>query len=133
MGGGGVKCYCVYRPKLKSLGKLKKTAKPPSKLAMRIPALVLLAGMLTGCASHSIISQRNPTDPGGVILYVEPPGTNYVVLGKVWALWPSSRESSISKLKREAAELGANGIIIQQVDTEMDNGLAIFVDGPRPN
>ncbi len=87
---------------------------------------------LAGCAatSHVITGQpRDPIDPAQVTLYTTAP-PNYEEIGIVEA---SSRNSFsfgdqakmdtvIERLKEEAAALGANGVILQNTNTEGGHG-----------
>ena len=84
----------------------------------RTACLVALA-CISGCAGSAIVTgqERNPIDPAAVTLYDEPPA-QYKVVGIVEA-WSgagvffvsASRKHVFSKLKKEAAKIGANGVI----------------------
>lgn len=83
--------------------------------------------VLSGCASSSVVvgTVRPPIDPEQVRLYVEPPPHYENV-----ALLQASSEASfaltqqqksnkaISRMKQEAADLGANGILLQGIGKE---------------
>lgn len=91
--------------------------------------LIALAAalVLSGCASSSVVvgTVRPPIDPEQVRLYVVPPA-NYENV----ALLQASSEASfaltqqqksnktISRMKQEAADLGANGVLLQSVGKE---------------
>ena len=92
-----------------------------SLLEVPIKAL-LIAGLLSvtaGCAGHATVTgqERSPIDPDDVTLYEEPPA-QYEVVGIVeaWSgtglfLVAASKTHVRSKLKKEAAKIGANGVI----------------------
>ncbi|WP_143703984.1 hypothetical protein [Luteimonas cellulosilyticus] len=87
----------------------------------------VVAAVLSGCASSSVVvgTVRAPIDPEQVRLYVEPPPHFENV-----ALLQASSEASfaltqqqksnktIDRMKQEAADLGANGILLQGVGKE---------------
>ncbi len=86
----------------------------------RIAVLCLLVLFLTGCASGSSIvtgTKRPPIDPGKVKLYLQPP-SNHEVIGIVNASsdagWTEqgSIDYAVQELKKQAAKLGANGVLI---------------------
>jgi len=94
---------------------------------LKLPAFATLIALavLSGCAtSHVMVGQaRPPISPDQVQIYVHPPAGKYVEI----ALLESSSNGSlavgaqaktnvlISRLKAEAASLGANGIILEGV------------------
>lgn len=87
----------------------------------------VVAAVLSGCASSSVVvgTVRAPIDPAQVQLYVEPPAQYENV-----ALLQASSEASfaltqqqksnktIDRMKQEAADLGANGILLQGIGKE---------------
>ncbi|HEX7052010.1 MAG TPA: hypothetical protein VF188_17510 [Longimicrobiales bacterium] len=90
-------------------------------------ALVLLplaAFGITACASGSAIvtgTPRDPIPPEQVVLYLEPPA-EYEVIGLVYAStdagWTQQQkvDAAIKELKKQAAKLGANGVLLESVD-----------------
>lgn len=101
-------------------------------LQQRAPALrrawPAIVAMLTACAtSHVIVGQtRAPISPDEVRLYLHPPAGHYE---EIAILDTSSRNSLsftaqgkadavVDRLKRDAASLGANGILLQNVGDE---------------
>jgi len=81
---------------------------------------ILLAIFLTGCASGSAIitgTTRSVTDPKTVKLYLEEP-SRYEVIGIVEASsdsgWTaqSSQNYAVEELKKQAAKIGANGVLL---------------------
>jgi hypothetical protein len=93
--------------------------------------------LLTACASSSqlIGSARPPTSPDQVRLYLEPPAGEY---DRIAILDASSKRSFsfstqakadvvISRLKQQAAKLGANGIVLQGISDESSGSFATSV------
>lgn len=89
----------------------------------RAQGLILSLGVLilAGCASGSAIvtgESRGRIEPEEVKLYVEEP-KNYDVIGVVKASsgagWSeqASRNYAIKELKKQAARMGANGVILE--------------------
>ena len=81
----------------------------------------VLPCILLGCASGSAIVTGNvrlATDPASVKLYLKEPQKKYEVIGLVHASsdagWTEqeSQDYAIAELKRQAAKLGANGILL---------------------
>jgi hypothetical protein len=77
--------------------------------------------LLVGCASSSVLvgSSRPPIDPSQVRIYLDPPPTYEKVAlldagsRNSWAITDQGKTNKVmERLKREAAELGANGILI---------------------
>ena len=91
---------------------------------LRVPTGLLVAGMLAACtSSHLLVGQaRGSISPDQVQVYLRPPARFEEI-----ALVESSSRASfaitaqarmdkvIERLKKEAALLGANGIVIQNV------------------
>jgi hypothetical protein len=82
--------------------------------------IILLVFILTACASGSSIvtgDKRQPLDPGQVKLYLDPPA-KYEVIGIAKASSDSgwteqgSQDYAIEELKKQAAKLGANGVLL---------------------
>lgn len=123
---------------------------------LRNNTICLIAIFLVGCASGSSIvtgTAREPTDPNQVKLYLESP-INYEIIGIVNASsdagWTEQQsvDYAVQELKKQAAKLGANGVLIEStgeqtstiiggygtgyqyaipVTTETVSGKAIFV------
>lgn len=89
---------------------------------MNIKTVSLLAVLaLTGCASSSVLvgTQRAPIDPSQVRIYLDPPPSYEKVAlldagsRNSWAITDQGKTNKVmERLKAEAAELGANGILI---------------------
>lgn len=105
--------------------------KPISRNA-RLLALWLAVFSLAGCAttSHVITGKpRTPIDPSQVTLYSSPPA-KYEEIAVIDASSRSSfsfgdqkkMDAVIERLKKEAASLGANGVLLQRTGTESGGG-----------
>lgn len=86
---------------------------------------------LLSCASGSVLVtgiQREATNPDNVIIYSEAP-TNYEVIGIVTASsdmgWTEQGDLdyAIEELKKQAAKVGANGIILESLNTVNSGGV----------
>jgi hypothetical protein len=121
------------------------------KQTWRINAVLVAAGfilLVAGCTSTSHVmvgKKRPPISPVAVKVYWDPPAEYEKI-----AILDSSSEWSfkltqqgqmnavIERLKKEAAKLGANGVLLQDVDTRyirtgtLASGTAEFADTPRP-
>jgi type IV pilus biogenesis protein CpaD/CtpE len=83
--------------------------------------LLLLSALLVACASGSAIvtgATRAPLDPAVVKLYIKPP-EKYDVIGIVKAssdagiTEQASQDYAVDELKKQAAKLGANGVLLE--------------------
>lgn len=92
-------------------------------------ALLALSALLVGCADSSAIITghvRPATTPEQVQTFLQPPTRKYEVIGLVSASnhnrpgisRQGKTDQALKQLKIKAAELGANGVIIQQTGTE---------------
>jgi hypothetical protein len=107
---------------------------------LRICAATLLAAcLICGCATTRTIivgQPRPPTSPEAVRVYQVPPRHfERIALinssaGTSW-IFPDrpSMEVGISRLREQAAALGANGVLLEGVYDEPAGGLAIGVGG----
>jgi hypothetical protein len=97
--------------------------------ATALPATTLIIAALTGCVSTrvSMIGPvRAPTSPDRVQVYLEPPQSTYQQIANVsassgWSLTltPGEKiEIVVERLKKEAAKLGANGILLYGVGSQ---------------
>ena len=82
--------------------------------------------LLIGCATGSVVltgTARPSTDPQSVKLYIEEP-KKYDVLGLVEASSDSgwtdqgSQDYAVSELKKQAAKIGANGVLLTTTGTQ---------------
>lgn len=97
--------------------------KPYSKVF----ACCLLVLFLVGCATGSVIltgTARPSTDPQSVKLYLEEP-EKYEVIGLVEASSSSgwtkqgSQNYAVAELKKQAAKIGANGVLLTTTGTQV--------------
>jgi hypothetical protein len=97
----------------------------------RIAAVAaILAALLAGCASSSRVmlsESRPPLDPAQVQIYsVPPPGSVDIAQlessSAVGFGTQGQTDAAIARLKREAAALGANGIVLMGVGTSGSAG-----------
>jgi hypothetical protein len=101
-------------------------------------ATLAAASLISGCATRPIIvgQVRPPISPEAVHVYEMPPRhfEQIAILdsaaGTSW-IFPDrpSMELGISRLREQAAALGANGILLQRVYDVSAGGLAIGVGG----
>jgi len=101
-------------------------------------AAILIASFISGCATHvTIIGPARPAiSPAAVRVYEAPPRHYEQIAiinssaGTTW-LFPDrdSLDDAIADLRREAAALGANGVLLQQVYDRPVGGLSVGVGG----
>ena len=93
--------------------------------------IFIFCSFLLGCASGSVIvtgKQREPINPENVIIYTETP-SYYEVIGIVTASsdmgWTEQGDLNyaIAELKKQAANVGANGIILESLNTVNSGGV----------
>lgn len=105
-------------------------------LAPALAAIVALAGCAT--ASHVMISEPRPAIPvEQVRVYMQPPAGRYVEIALLDASSggftygaQNRNESVLVKLRTEAAKLGANGILLQDMaEVPSSSGVGIGVGG----
>ena len=93
---------------------------------MKLISAVLMSAFLFGCASGTVLltaPPRNPIDVAQVKIYREAPEA-YEVIGMVEAFSEAgtSKEQTqgfaLVELKKQAAKIGANGVIINSIDEE---------------
>ncbi len=94
-----------------------------------ILAALLVAGIaLSGCATSSILvgTQRPETSPDQVKLYLSPPAKYEEIallessnMGRPTFTQQQATNVVIERMKREAAKLGANGILLRGVETRV--------------
>jgi hypothetical protein len=107
------------------------------KTALRLAALAVSAGVVLSCAttSHVITGKaRPPIDPSQVTVYSSPPA-KYQEIAVINATSRSSfsfgaqrkMDTVIERLKKEAALLGANGVLLQATGSEGGGGVGVGV------
>jgi len=102
-----------------------------------LPLLLLVSIIISGCSasSHIIVGDlRTPTLPELVVIYSKPPA-NYEEIAIIdasskhsWAITDQGRiEVAVKRLKEEAANLGANGILLKGTgDLSAGSGYVTF-------
>lgn len=105
--------------------------------SLRISLIALLALFLTSCASTSHVitgKPRAPIDPSLVKIYSVAPA-EYEEIATIDASSRSSfafgdqkkMDAVIERLKKEAASLGANGVLLQSTGSEYGGGVGTGV------
>ena len=97
---------------------------------VRFAGLLLLATTLAGCASTSRVMLGQayaPTDPTQVRIYTTPPAGSVEIAqlessSAVGFGTQGQTDAAIARLKREAAALGANGVILMGVGSTPSAG-----------
>ena len=103
----------------------------------RLCVFLIIAFLLVACAntSHVITGKaRTPIDPAQVKVYSTPP-PNYEEIAVIDATSRSSgsfgdqkkMDAVIARLKKEAASLGANGLLLQNTGSEYGGGVGTGV------
>jgi len=92
----------------------------------KIIVCCLSALLLIGCATGSVVlvgTARPPTDPQSVKLYLKEP-KKYDAIGLVEASSDSgftdqgSQDYAVAELKKQAAKIGANGVLLTTTGTQ---------------
>ncbi len=100
---------------------------------MYVLSLVFSTLLLFGCASGTALvtgTKRTATNAEEVVIYTEPP-EDYEIIGIVTASSDSgwteqgSLDYAVAELKNQAAKIGANGIILQDVSTSNSGGVFV--------
>ena len=91
------------------------------KLAVTLLAFACIGGCITSGSAVVTGQERSPIDPAAVTLYIEPPA-QYDVVGIVDAVSDieffdeAAQERAFVELKKQAAKIGANGVIEWEID-----------------
>ena len=99
------------------------TRRSSLQLFSALPALVALAAFVGGgCASPKVVptTKHEPSMPGAVQIYQKPPAKDYEMLGTVTLKasekykWDDrgNADAAYDELKRQAAAMGANGLLL---------------------
>ncbi len=98
--------------------------------------LVLLAS-IPGCATGSAVvtgQARPPIDPSQVQIYLDPP-SDYETIGLVEASSDvefssqAALDRAVNELKKQAAKIGANGVLLLGTSTESDGSVGYYSGG----
>ena len=107
-----------------------------SRLAGSVVSVVLLAGCST--SSHVLTgTARPPIAPDSVRIYNQPPPGTYEQIATVSASSQGSlaigsqqnMDKAIERLKEEAAKLGANGVLLQNIQDQHSGSIGVGVGG----
>jgi hypothetical protein len=107
------------------------------KLIARLSGIVASALMLASCStsSHVLVgTARPPISPDSVRIYTRPP-PRYEEVARVDATSQASMavtgqqnmDVAIARLKREAAKLGANGVLLEGIQDQQSGALGTGV------
>lgn len=97
--------------------------------------VVTLIIVANSCATGTALVtgiQRPATDPYSVVLYTEIPNFEYEVIGIVTASSDAGLTEqgdlnyAVEELKRQAAKIGANGVILENVSTSNSGGVFCY-------
>lgn len=104
-------------------------------LAISVASLLsLFSFLIFSCASGTVLvtgTQRPATNADEVVVYTEAP-EKYEVIGIVTASsdagWTAqgSLDYAIAELKKQAAKIGANGVIVESVGTSNSGGVIMY-------
>jgi hypothetical protein len=112
---------------------------------LSLPAVTLISALtvLAGCASSHVLTgtPRPPISPDQVTVYVSPPPVQYE---QIAILNTSSRGSFsftaqgktdkvIARLKEQAAKLGANGLLLQNIEDRQSGSIGTGFGGASGN
>jgi hypothetical protein len=107
-----------------------------SRLSVTIVCTVLLAGC--SASSHVLTgTARPPIAPDSVRIYNQPPPGKYEEIATVTASSQGSfaiggqqnMDAAIARLKEEAAKLGANGVLIKDIQDQHSGSIGVGVGG----
>lgn len=93
-----------------------------------ISTLTACAALDTSEATHILsVQQHPPTDVASVSIYIEKPSFNYIVIGIVESRGMAfffggekrDQELAMQALKQEAANIGADGVIISESNQQI--------------
>ena len=110
---------------------------------MKNACALLVAFVLAGCAasSHILTGQKRPAiEPAQVKLYSKPPAKFEEVAiieassRNSWAVTDQGKvDVVVERLKEQAAQLGANGVLLQMTGSESVGGIVTgFASGSNP-
>jgi hypothetical protein len=99
------------------------TRRSSLKFVPVLPALMALVAFVGGgCATPKVVpaTKHDPATPGAVQIYQKPPAKDYEILGTVTLKaseqykWDNrgNADAAYDELKRQAAALGANGLLM---------------------
>jgi len=96
-------------------------------------AAAAVAGWLCGCSTSSHVltgTPRGPIDPASVRIYTAPPpkyeqiaALSATSSGSLALTSQQNMDKAIERLKREAAKLGANGVLLQSMQDRQSGSI----------
>lgn len=106
------------------------------KKSINVIILIISAFILVACATANGTAlvtgtQRTATNPESVVIYTEAP-ENYEVIGIVTASSDSgwteqeSLDYAMAELKKQAAKIGANAVLLESVGTSSSGGVISY-------
>jgi hypothetical protein len=106
-----------------------------SMRALSVLSFVCLFAVSVAASTIMVGEPRPPTNPASVKVYMEPPSRfdRIAIIRKGsggWAFADQGQvDEAIAKIRVEAAKVGANGILLQAVETSSNGGIGIGVGG----
>ena len=112
--------------------------------SVRSVASAIVAVMaLAGCASSHVLvgTPRPPISPDQVTIYTSPPQVHYEQIailstssrGSMTVTAQGKTDKVVQRLKEEAAKLGANGVLLQNIEDRQSGSVGIGVGGGSGN
>ena len=103
-------------------------------LYLIVATLIIVVNSCSPAIGTALVTgiQRPATDPNSVVLYTEFPNCEYEVIGIVTASsdigWTEQDDINyaVEELKRQAAKIGANGIILENISTSNSGGVICY-------
>lgn len=102
-----------------------------------VAMLLVLLASVSGCATGSAVvtgEARMPTDPSQVKIYLDPP-SEYETIGLVEASSDvefssqAAMDRAIAELRRQAAKIGANGVLLLSTSNESGGSVGSYSGG----
>jgi hypothetical protein len=109
-------------------------------LISRLSGSIVCTVLLAGCSASSHVltgTARPPIAPESVRIYNQPPPGKYEQIATVTASSQGSLaigsqqnlDKAIERLKEEAAKLGANGVLLQNIQDQQSGSVGVGVGG----
>lgn len=107
-------------------------------MTRKLATITVVASLLAGCADGSVLvtgAKRAPMSPSVVTVYLQPPSEPFDVIGLVKAqsdagmTQQGSVDYATQELKRQAASVGANGVILSNAQTKSSSSYGMLSGG----